>query len=139
VREGPSGLSLLFAWLYSQPYLRAAPFRGGGSPLLLLLLHLLFFHIMTDIKLDFEENSEGLVIQKSQAITQEYLDSLKDARFESKNRRAGEFHRAASIPVIIVEKWLKDGYDVFNEPVAKTLAKLKTENLDYFITTDKQL
>jgi hypothetical protein len=90
-----------------------------------------------DIQVDFDENTEGLIIKKSQNISQEYIDSLKDARFESKNRRAGEYHRAASVPTVIVEKWLKEGYDIFQEPVAKTLAKLKAENLDYFITTDK--
>lgn len=92
-----------------------------------------------DIAVDFDENSEGLVIQKAQEIPQDYIDSLKDHRFESKNRPSGEYHRAASIPVVIVEKWLKEGYDVYNEPVRKTLAKLKAEGLDYFITTDKQL
>lgn len=92
-----------------------------------------------DIKVDFDENTDGLVIQKSQEITQEYIDSLKEARFESKHRPAGDYHRAASIPVVIVEKWMKEGYDVFNEPVAKSLAKLKAEGLDYFITTDKAL
>lgn len=92
-----------------------------------------------DINVDFAENTDGLVIQKSQEITQEYIDSLKDARFDSKHRPSGDYHRAASIPVVVVEKWLKEGYDVYNEPVKKTLAKLKAEGLDYFITTDKAL
>jgi hypothetical protein len=92
-----------------------------------------------DIAVGFDENSEGLVIQKAQEIPQEYIDSLKDQRFESRSRPSGEYHRAASVPVVIVEKWLKEGYDIYNEPVRKTLAKLKAEGLDYFITTDKQL
>jgi hypothetical protein len=92
-----------------------------------------------DIAVDFDENSEGLVIQKSQEITQEYLDSLKQARFESKNRPAGEYHRAASIPTVIHEQWLKAGYDCTKEPIRKTLARLRAEGLDYFITTDKAL
>lgn len=90
-----------------------------------------------DIAVDFDQNSDGLVIQKSQEIPQWYVDQLKDQRFNSKSNPAGEYHRAASIPVVIVEKWLKEGYDVYNEPVAKSLARLKAEGLDYFITTDK--
>ena len=43
-----------------------------------------------DISVDFDENSEGLVIQKAQEIPQDYIDSLKDQRFESKNRPSGE-------------------------------------------------
>lgn len=94
---------------------------------------------MHDLRVDFDENSEGLVIEKSQTIPEEYLQSLKDARFESKHTRAGEFHRAASIPVAVHEKWLKEGYDCTKEPIRKTLAKLRAESLDYFITTDKAL
>lgn len=92
-----------------------------------------------EIDFNITENDDGLLIQKQQAITPEFIQSLKDARDGSKNRRAGEYHRAASIPTIIVEKWMSEGYNVFEEPVSKTLARLKTENLDYFITTDKQL
>lgn len=92
-----------------------------------------------DIGLDFDENSEGLVVHKSQAITDDYIQSLKDARFESKSKPAGEYHLAASIPVILHEKWLAEGYDCTKEPIKKTLAKLKHEGLDYFVTTDKAL
>lgn len=88
---------------------------------------------------DLVGNDEGLAIQRVQEIPQWWLDQLKDARFESKNRPAGEYHRAASIPQAVVDQWLREGYDVFKEPVSKSLAKLKAEGLDYFITTDKQL
>lgn len=96
-------------------------------------------NIKQDINLDFEEQGENLIIQKSQNITDEYLQSLKDSRFGSKNRQAGNFHRAASIPVILHEQWLAQGYDCTKEPIRKTLARLKHENLDAFITTDKAL
>lgn len=92
-----------------------------------------------DIVTNFDEQGSNLVIAKEQDITDEYLQGLKDARYGSKNRRAGEMHRAASIPVILHEQWLKDGYDCTKEPIRKTLAKLKAENLDAFITTDKAL
>lgn len=91
-----------------------------------------------DIGINFDENSEGLVIEKAQTIPEEYIKSLQEERFGSKHERAGDFHRAASIPVVIHEKWLKEGYDCTKEPIKKTLAKLKAEGLDYFITSDKQ-
>lgn len=92
-----------------------------------------------DIKVDFDENTDGLVIQKSQNITQEYLDSLKEARFESKNRPTGEYMRVASIPVVVIEKWMREGFDFYNEPASKIVAKLKAEHLDAFLTTDKAI
>lgn len=88
---------------------------------------------------DIKDDGDKFTIERFQAIPQEYLDSLKEARFESKNRPAGEYHRAASIPQTLVDHWLAQGYDVFNEPISKTLAKLKAEGFDAFITTDKQL
>jgi len=92
-----------------------------------------------DIQLDFDETTDGLVVHKSQYIDPAFLDSLKEQRHESKHARSGEYHQAASIPVVIVEKWMQEGYDVYTEPVRKTLAKLKAEGLDYFITTDKNI
>lgn len=95
--------------------------------------------IKEDIKVDFADNADGLLIKKSQDIPQEYIDHLKAYRAESNTAPAGNYHRAASIPIIIHEKWLAEGYDCTKEPIRKTLAKLKAEGLDYFITTDKQL
>jgi len=92
-----------------------------------------------DIKVDFQENTEGLLIQKTQDIPQEHLDYLKAYRADNSSGRMGEYHRAASIPTIIHEKWLSEGYDCTVEPIRKTLAKLRAEGLDYFITTDKAL
>lgn len=92
---------------------------------------------INDLKIDFDENVDGLVIQKSQNIPQEYLDSLKDQRFESRHRPAGDYMRVASIPVVVIEKWMKEGFDFYNEPASKIVAKLKSEGLDGFLTTDK--
>lgn len=92
-----------------------------------------------DIKIDFDENPEGLVIQKTQYIDPAYIDSLKDHRFETNSRPSGEYMRVASIPVIIIEKWQREGFDFWNAPAREIVAKLKMEGLDYFLTTDKQI
>jgi hypothetical protein len=86
-----------------------------------------------------QENAEGLIIEKAQYIDPVYLDSLKQQRSESKHRKEGEYMRVASIPVAVIDKWLNEGFDFWNEPAKKILAKLKEEGLDYFITTDKQV
>lgn len=90
-----------------------------------------------EVQVDFHENSEGLVIEKTQELPDWWLQSLKDERFDSKNRRSGEFLHAASIPAALHELWLSQGYDCTKEPIRKTLAKLKAEGLDAFITSDK--
>lgn len=85
------------------------------------------------------ENTDGTFIEQYQEIPQWWIDNLQAAKADTKHARTGEYHRAASIPQVVVDKWLSEGYDVFKEPVAKTLAKLRSENLDYFITTEKNL
>jgi hypothetical protein len=85
------------------------------------------------------ENADGTFIEQYQEIPQWWIDNIQTAKADTKHSRAGEYHRAASIPQVVVDKWLSEGYDVFKEPVAKTLAKLRSENLDYFITTEKNL
>ena len=85
------------------------------------------------------DESNPLVIKKTQELPQEFLDSLKAERDASTSVPAGEFHRVASIPTVVYEKWLREGYDAQKEPIAKTLAKLKAEHLDAFITTNKAI
>lgn len=101
-------------------------------------LLLMIMNKLIEGQVDFEQNSDGLVIVRSQEIPQWYIDQLKEERFQnSQSRVKNEMHRAASIPQEIVDKWLREGYDVFKEPVAKSVARLKAENLDYFIASDK--
>lgn len=88
---------------------------------------------------DFDENAEGLVIQTSQHIPDSFLRDLKEERFESKHRRAGEYMRVASIPVVVVDKWKREGFDFDNAPIKEIVNKLKMEGLDVFLTTDKAL
>lgn len=94
---------------------------------------------MHEVRVDFHENSEGLIVEKSQTITDDFLKRLSDARFESTNKRAGEMHLAASVPTSVHELWLsRDNYDCTKEPIRKTIAKLKAEGLDAFIASNKQ-
>ena len=95
---------------------------------------------LIDPRVDFHDDvgKQGLIIQHSQEIPDSFLDSLKRAKNASTAMPAGEFHRVASIPVVIYEKWRREGYDPAREPIAKTLAKLSNESLDHFITTGKK-
>lgn len=92
-----------------------------------------------DQQIKFSENSDGLVIERSQFIDPDYLESLRRQREESLNVREGEFMRVASVPVAIIEKWQREGFDFFNASAREIVAKLRMENLDAFITTKKQV
>ncbi len=92
-----------------------------------------------DAGVDFHENSEGLVIEKYQEIPQSFIDDLRAEKANSKSVREGEMMRVASIPVVVVDKWIAEGFDFQNATAKQILAKLHMENLDYFITTEKQV
>ena len=92
-----------------------------------------------DSGVDFHENSEGLVIEKYQEIPQSFIDGLRAEKANSKSVREGEMMRVASIPVVVVDKWIAEGFDFQNATAKQILAKLRTENLDAFITTEKQV
>jgi hypothetical protein len=41
--------------------------------------------------------------------------------------------------VAVHEQWLKEGFDLMQEPAHKIVARLKQQNLDAFVTTKKKV
>lgn len=83
------------------------------------------------------DSTNPFVVKKTQEIPQEFLDAVKDAKFATSNAPMGNYHRAASIPTVIHEKWLREGFDCTQAPLKETLARLRREGLEAFITTTK--
>jgi hypothetical protein len=92
-----------------------------------------------DIGRSISENTDGHIIERVQQIPSKFLDRLAAERNESNSVREGNNQRVASIPVCVVEKWISEGFDFWNESNKKIIAKLKAEGLEYFVTTDKQV
>ena len=89
-----------------------------------------------------EEDADSITRKHSQHIPQWHLDNLKEQRNRSTEQREGEFMRVASIPVVVIEKWMREGFDVLSDrniTGKDILKRLKSENLDAFITTDKSI
>ena len=93
------------------------------------------------IEHEFGSDADGLFLKKTQEIPDWYIDSLKSQRNHSTERREGEMMRVASIPVVIIEKWMKEGFNVLDGTKSgkEILNRLKEQDLDAFITTDKRL
>lgn len=92
---------------------------------------------IVDSDYNIGENADGLVIERYQAIPNDFMATLKAERDANRNSAAGEMHRVASIPVVVIDKWKREGFDFDNAPVKDILLKLKAEHLDGFITSDK--
>ena len=94
--------------------------------------------LLTDVHWDIDANMDGLLVRKDQEITSDFLDELSDQRLASK-APSGDFHRLASIPVVVVEKWLREGFDIYKESAQAILKKLRDEDLTAFIATTKRV
>jgi hypothetical protein len=94
--------------------------------------------VLHDASWNIGENADGLFVKKEQYISDEFLQANADARFDSKER-SREFHRFASVPVVVVEQWLKQGFDVYKESPKAIVKRLRAENLEAFLTSNKSL
>lgn len=84
------------------------------------------------------EKGVGFVAQ--QDITDEYKDGLRDERAESTRSRERNFMKVGSVPVIFVNKWRREGFDIFDKNVtfADISKKCREEGCDDFISTSKR-
>lgn len=97
--------------------------------------------MILDIKNDFGVDADGLFNKDSQDIDHDFLGSLRAEREDSVRSKIGEHMRVASVPVIIVERWLREGFSIYDKNVTPQaiLRRLRTEGLDQFITTNRKV
>jgi len=86
--------------------------------------------------LGFNEKGD-LMVEKTQAISDDFVKQCKEDFNNSKKRQSNEMELAASIPTAIYEKWLSEGFDALVEPWKAIKARMKAEGLDYFIRSVK--
>lgn len=91
-----------------------------------------------DVNWKIGEHVDGLFVRKDQEITSEFLDELAEDRLYS-NAPSKDFHKFASVPVAIVEKWMSEGFNVYQEKPRDIIKRLQREGLEKFICTTKEL
>jgi hypothetical protein len=96
--------------------------------------------IDAEVSFDQDRSTNDLIIKRHQYIPDDFVDALKSDKMDSARRPSGEFLHMCSIPVSVIEDLLEfHNYDAMNEPIRKTISKLKELGLDAFITSDKQI
>ena len=93
------------------------------------------------INTTYDANEDGVFRKHTQEISQDFLDSLKYQRDTSKDQKEGEYMRVASIPTVVVEKWMREGFNIMSgeHSAAEIVKRLKQENLEAFLTTEKSV
>ena len=94
---------------------------------------------LIDVHSTLLSQGDDLIVRQSQEIPDEFTDALKLQRADSIRTPAGEFHLAATIPVVVIEKWYREGFDYMQAPIADILKRLRNQALDNFIATNKRI
>ncbi len=90
---------------------------------------------------DFNDGPDGLIIAHSQEISDDFLK--RTAHYRNNPRQIeGEFMHVCDIPVVFVEKWIREGFDILNDrniTIKDIVDRLKREGLEAFLTTPKRV
>ena len=93
-----------------------------------------------DLNWQLGQNSDGLFVKKQQNIPDEFLRTNYAQRVASSNAQMGNYHKLASIPVV-ADKWMREGFNIYDGSVTpkEIIKKLKSENLEGFLTSNKSI
>lgn len=92
---------------------------------------------LADVHSELVGNGSDLFIKRVQELPDGFEAALRDARQDSVERATGELHRVASVPVAVVEIWLRQGFDMTTATPRQIVARLRRDGLDAFIATAK--
>ena len=90
------------------------------------------------VETEYLQEGNNVTFKNTQNITTAFLDDLKDSRNASTETREKDFQRVASIPVVVHEQWLREGFDLYKASVKEITKRLRDQSLDYFMATDKR-
>ena len=90
------------------------------------------------VETEYLQEGDNVTFKNTQNITTAFLDDLKDSRNASSETREKDFQRVASIPVVVHEQWLREGFDLYQHNVKEITKRLRDQSLDYFMATDKR-
>ena len=92
-----------------------------------------------DVGSKFHDKPDGLVIEHAQEIPESFVSMLRQMKADSGSVREKEFMHVGCLPVVFVEKYLREGFNVFHEPVRETCKRLIRDGLDAFVVTNKRI
>lgn len=91
------------------------------------------------VNTEFLQQGDDVVRKHTQTISQAFLDDLKDSRNASTDQREGEFMRVASIPTVVVEQWMREGFNIYEATGPEIVKRLRDQHLDGFMATNKRI
>jgi hypothetical protein len=81
---------------------------------------------------------DELGVHYTQEIPGHHIQELRD-RHTGVGDPTGDLLWVGEVPAATADRWMREGYNVFEEPIRKTLAKLKAEDMGVFVGTSKRI
>jgi hypothetical protein len=84
---------------------------------------------------------ERAIIKRTQDLGEHFLSNLASERAASANAPMGDFHHVCSIPVVVIEKWMAEGFNIYDPNVtAKDIIKrLQSQDMTGLMATTKNV
>lgn len=97
--------------------------------------------ILRDAETDLKIDGDRAVFRRTQDLGNHFLSDLASRRIETSNSRMGDLHHVASIPTVVVEKWMAEGFNIFDKNItAKDIIKrLQSEDMTGLMATSKRV
>jgi hypothetical protein len=97
--------------------------------------------LVHDVQSTVVESAGDRAAQFTQFIPQSFVDDLKERRKQSDAAPIGELLHAATIPTFVVERWMREGFNIYSPEVTgpQIIARLEREGLDYFKGTSRRI
>lgn len=94
-----------------------------------------------DVRNRLTLDEDKAVIRRSQDLGNHFLSNLATRRTESANAPMGDMHHVASIPTVIVEKWMAEGFNIFdpNVNIKEVVKRLNSEDMTGLMATSKNV
>lgn len=92
-------------------------------------------------RIEIDDDAKNIGIGRTQEIHSSFLDNLATKRADSVNAKMGDLHHVASIPVILVEKWKNEGFDIFDKNIKlqDIVKRLHSEDMQAFMATERRI
>lgn len=91
------------------------------------------------VNTEFLQEGDDVVRKHTQTISQSFLDDLTASRNASSEQREGEFMRVASIPTVVAEQWMREGFNIYEATGPEIVKRLRDQHLDGFMATTKRI
>ncbi len=81
---------------------------------------------------------DALYAVNTQLIDEDFLTGIREEQAARRNMRSGDWAKAVQVPTFVIDLWRKrDGLDFLTMSVKEVCQKLRRENLEAFIVTEK--